>query len=154
MDVQFKATGIRRDIGTDIRNNKYANNGYIKVCAKWVKRLWEGQTELSNKKYDTLNAPTAIFDQCGAYDKNNGNLVARGSSYAPWKTALDFLEWYQVPLQQDFGIIIVDDERTIDYQSITEGQIYNTDCFNSARELLGKITLGSALILISMTYLM
>jgi hypothetical protein len=77
-----------------------------------------------------LNGVTNIFNACGAYDKD-GSMIPRGSKKPEWRTALDFLEWYQLTLMPDFGIIIIDEELKGEYVS-TNDKVYNIDAFNSA----------------------
>lgn len=81
-----------------MKNEKH-KDGYVKICASWARTLWT--TKLSD--------PTEMFDNCGV-NINEQKSVARPSVEPEWKTALDFFEWYQVPLMKDFGVIIIDDE--------------------------------------------
>jgi hypothetical protein len=113
-------------------NNK-APNGYVKVCSSWLKRLWGVDSE--EKK---LNAPTNVFDACGAYDfKNGGNPISKGSKFEAWSDALNFLEWYGVPLMDGFGIIIIDNESDGNpYQKVNADVAgYTEECFNSGMRL-------------------
>lgn len=68
-------------------------------------RMWGVGIE---QKMDKLSSPTEIFDNCGAYDRNEG-IIPKGSVYPSWKDALSFLEWYGIPEMAGFGIIIIDD---------------------------------------------
>lgn len=137
MTIQYKQTDIYRSPVLDFQDGKY-KNGYIKVCASWARRMWNGN----------LSDPTEMFDNCGVYD--DGNAVPKPSQYPKWNTALNFLEWYGVPLMNDFGIIIIDDENQEQYSKITNLG-YNTDCYKVASKL---IFASKALIIsIAATYL-
>ena len=138
MQIQKKVTNIDRSFAEDVKNARYPE-GYIKVCASWVRRLWEGQSELLDKNFESLSKPTTIFDDCGSYDKYTGDTIPRGSLYGKWTTVLDFLEWYQVQLMSGFGIIIIDESTPDEYQGILDSQKYNIDCFNAASHLLGGL---------------
>ena len=55
-----------------------------------------------------LNKPTTQWDQCGVHDiRDGGSDIAYASG--KFANALDFLDWYAVPLMDGFGIIIIDD---------------------------------------------
>lgn len=137
MTIQYKQTDIYRSPVLDFQDGKY-KNGYIKVCASWARRMWSGN----------LSDPTEMFDNCGVYD--DGNAVPKPSQYPKWNTALNFLEWYGVPLMNDFGIIIIDDENQEQYSKVTNLG-YNTDCYKVASKL---IFASKALIIsIAATYL-
>jgi len=84
-----------------------ATNGYIKVCASWIKRMWGMKKTDSNLG---LNKNTYIFDTCGTYDfKNDGAVISKGSEKQEWSDALSFLEWYGIPHMEGFGLVILDD---------------------------------------------
>ena len=114
-------------------------NGYVKICASWARTLWGGR----------LSDPTEIFDSCGVYD-DEGTPVPKPSQSPEWDTALKFLEWYQVPLMDGFGIIIVDDENEGQYAKV-KNLGYTTDCYKSAKRLLAA---GKLLLLSGMMYVM
>ena len=122
MDVQYKQTDIKRSPLADMKAGKN-KNGYVKICASWAKTLWAAK----------LSDPTEMFDNCGV-NLDGGTAVARPSVGPTWKTALDFLEWYQVPLMPGFGIIIIDDENKDQYNSIS-GLGYDTKCFKGGMKL-------------------
>ena len=64
-------------------------------------------------------------------------MISKGSK--KWATALDFLEWYGIPLMPGFGIVIVDNLHKDKYTKISpDGE----DCFNFARAL----SIGTSLI--------
>ena len=87
-------------------------DGYVKVCASWVARMWNlTQDEVIANDYKNLGKPTEQFDNCGAYDIDNGNEpIVRPSTFDKWKNALSFLEYYGIPHLPNFGIIIFYDE--------------------------------------------
>jgi len=106
MAIQHESTTIKRTLSDDLMADK-APNGYVKVCASWMKRMWG--LKLTDKN-DYLNEPTKIFDKCGVYDfKNGGAVISKGSENSAWQNAQDFLEWYGVPHMDGFGLIIIDD---------------------------------------------
>ena len=66
MKVQADFSNIKRSLADDIIRGKY-KNGYVKVCAGWVKRMW-GIEEKNPQGLLKLNEKTKVFDACGAYD--------------------------------------------------------------------------------------
>lgn len=130
MDVQNTRLGIKRNFTTDIEKGR-GREGYIKVCASWAVRMWgydPGHTT------DVLRSPTEVFDDCGVYI--NGESVPKPSRNENWKTALDFMEWYGLPLMDGFGIILVDDseEAKSAYNDVLLSG-YDLECFKSAVRL-------------------
>uniref|UniRef100_A0A7S3CKF6 Uncharacterized protein n=1 Tax=Strombidium rassoulzadegani TaxID=1082188 RepID=A0A7S3CKF6_9SPIT len=140
MSVQADVTGIERTLESDIQNGKHSD-GYIKVCASWVYRLWKGEgAPESSNSFKDLNMSTSIFDSCGAYNKYTSDPIAKGSEYSSWSTALDFLEWYQVQHMNNFGIIIVDDLTSSKYERIqSQSNLNDFQCFNRASLLASSV---------------
>ena len=57
-----------------------------------------------------LKDPTLQWDQCGVYNIRDDNKdIPYASRFFP--NALDFLDWYGIPLMEGFGIIIIDDTK-------------------------------------------
>ena len=61
-------------------------DGYVKVCATWAQTMWG--LEMSQEpvtKFEGLDKPTEMFDNCGAYDVNNDSATIRkGSTFPAW----------------------------------------------------------------------
>ena len=55
-----------------------------------------------------LSKPTQQWDSCGVYDIRDGGSDIPYAS-GKFDNALDFLDWYSVPLMDGFGLIIIDD---------------------------------------------
>ena len=150
MKVQADFSNIKRSLADDIIKGQY-KNGYVKVCAGWVKRMW-GIEEDGPQSLLKLNDYSEVFDACGAYDgtKDQGS-VPKGSKYPAWSNALKFLEWFQVQKMDGFGIIIVDNENEKAYDNIPgiSDLVTDLDCFNFARYLSVSIGIFSVLQLLS-----
>ena len=145
MKIQGQQTGIERKMHEDIKNDK-AKNGYVKVCAKWLKRMWGVESTAALKE---VAKPTKMFDSCGAYDfKNGGDAIAKGSKFEAWGDALSFLEWYGIPHMKDFGIIVIDDENPNLYVGLKGDPSHVETCFEGAV----KATLAVSAALIGMAY--
>lgn len=99
MKMQKKITGIDRTLADDLLEGKNPN-GYVKVCAQWLVRMWNGHTEdYDEKNFTPLKNFTIAFDECGAYDGVNGDgrsSIDKSSEHPDWNTALDFIEWFGV----------------------------------------------------------
>lgn len=144
MEVQNSRLGILRNLTEDVEAKK-GREGYVKVCASWAVRMWGYQPGHTT---DVLRNPTEAFDDCGVYI--NGNAIPKPSRDKNWKTALDFMEFYGVPLMSGFGIIFVDDSEDAKdlYQDVIDSG-YDLECFKSAVYLHGLRVLGLATILVT-----
>ena len=106
---QTESTGIKNSVQDDVENGQ-AYNGYVKLCATWVRRFWMPEIETDNGNFQVLNEPTKIFDDCGANDiKDGGGGVPYGSKKAEWSNAVKFFNWYGIPEMEGFGVIIIND---------------------------------------------
>ena len=112
MKIQSDFSGIKRSFVDDIRGkvtSKYREtltkeirypNGYVKVCASWMKRLWADE----EAKLQVLSEQTEMFDRCGVYNGEDPDgdkfevIPNKGHPFAKenWSTALDFMEWFKV----------------------------------------------------------
>ena len=78
---QRESTDIQNSVEDDIKNNR-AYNGYVKLCATWVRRFWLPEYDPENTNFQVLNQPSKIFDTCGAIDtkiSDDGVSVPYGS---------------------------------------------------------------------------
>ena len=159
MKTQTDFSGLKRSFVDDIRGRKGGQdeaivsnterypNGYVKVCASWMMRVWADETS-GTPDLTKLNGQTSQFDTCGVYNGEDPNSSAfeiipnKEHPFARkhWSTALDFIEWFGVQKMPEFGIILVDK---------TEAESENPDnmkCFDSANALKVGITLTAAVL--------
>ena len=79
--------------GSDGKGGETFPNGYVKVCAAWLQRLWGVEDSLEG-----LNEITSQFDACGGYNGEGAIVPNKRDPFAIeyWSNALDFLEWFGV----------------------------------------------------------
>ena len=116
MRLQDQHTNINRTFAQDLARpltethdgKNLVYDGYVKVCASWVGRMWNlTQDEIRNTQYKNLGEPTKQFDNCGAYDVDNDKApIVTPSKFEKWQDALSFLEYYGIPHLPNFGIVI------------------------------------------------
>jgi hypothetical protein len=67
---------------TPIKGKTRGKNGYVKLCASWLRTFWSPDTAYDSTDFESLNKPTIIFDQCGIYDKTeDSNGIPYGSDH-------------------------------------------------------------------------
>ena len=117
------------------------------MCATWLKRLWVVPVA---DPMTNLNKPTTQWDQCGVHDIRNGNEnIPYASGKAQFANALDFLDWYGVPLMTGFGMIIIDDTKAESLYAQVVGSARTIECFNGGKSL-GTAIIGFVGIAISL----
>lgn len=80
-----------------------------------------------------LNAPTKIFDSCGVIDETDSENpvnIPYGSKYDGWDNVIKFFNWYGIPEMSGFGLIIINDKNTQNYNANE-----NLECFNNAKKM-------------------
>lgn len=60
MDKQTEINEIPRNFVENLKKDKYPN-GYLKICASWLKRLWGEEVEKN-----LIKGQTDVMDSCGA----------------------------------------------------------------------------------------
>ena len=91
----------------------------IRICKSFALNLWNG-AESENKDYETLNKPTAIFDNCGFKVVYEGLDTLTDEHYIipseKFQNISHFFKFIKIPFYEDYEIVI---------QNVTDDYCYN-----------------------------
>ena len=86
--------------------SKYIEDGKIKVCKNFAKKIWKSE------KDEDLNKPSTRFDGCGLLAGEGFEELANGLEYIipskVFNNFEDFINALKIPYYEDYEIIVVD----------------------------------------------